>query len=161
MLKYCYHKWDYNKKSLQEAIQKDKNINSCDYAYLVKLITRYILNGSFPPRLSEYEQKWDCNNITLVCNGDYQGTQLFLIPLDTYQPSEYDYLLTYAGYGSCSGCDTLLSIQHSYGYGEKLPNERQVKEYMDLCKDLVTNMVKPYNSGWRNESMFDHVKMED
>lgn len=161
MLKYCYHTWDYNKDRLQEAIQMDKNINSCDYAYLVKLVTRYILNGALPPRLSEYEQRWDYDNITTVDNGDYQGTLLFLIPRDWYQPSEYDYLLTYAGYGSCSGCDSLLSIQECYRFSDDLPTEEQVKEYMDLCKDLITNMVKPYNNGWRQEELFEQVTVED
>jgi hypothetical protein len=29
---------------------------------------------------------------------------------------------------------------------------------MSLCKDLVCNTVKPYNSGWRNEEIFDSVE---
>lgn len=160
MLKYCYHKWDCNKNGLREVIRNDKNINSCDYVYLVKLITRYILNGEFPPEISGDDQSWDYENITTVDNGEYQGTLLFLIPRTCYQPSEYDYLLTYAGYGSCSGCDSLLSIQEYYRYEDDLPSENQVKEYMELCKGLVTNMVKPFNDGWREDSLFDHVKME-
>lgn len=161
MLKYCYHKWDCNKNGLREVIRNDKNINSCDYKYLVKLVTRYILNGEFPSKLSKGNWKWDAENITEVDNGDYQGTLLFLIPRDCYQPSEYEYLLTYAGYGSCSGCDSLLNIQECYRFEEELPSEEQVKEYMELCKDLVTNMVKPYNNGWRQDDLFDQVTVED
>ena len=81
MLKYCYHKWDYNKDRLKEAIREDKYINECDYIYLVKLVTKYILNGKFPPELDKWESGWDCNKITVIDNGDYQGTQLFLFPL--------------------------------------------------------------------------------
>lgn len=145
---------------MKEAIREDKYINECDYIYLVKLVTKYILNGNFPPELDKWEEGWDSKKVTVVDNGDYQGTQLFLIPMDTYQPCEFEYLLTYVGYGSCSGCDTLMHIQHSLGYSDELPNEEQVKVYMELCKDLVTNMVKPYNCGWREDTLFDHVKME-
>jgi hypothetical protein len=157
MLKYCYHKWDCNKNGLREVIRNDKNINSCDYLYLVKLVTKYILNGEFPSEISGDDQRWDSENITTVDNGDYQGTLLFFIPRNWYQPSEYDYLLTYASYGSCSGCDSLMGIQEFYRFSDDLPTEEQVKEYMNLCKDLVTNMVKPYNNGWRYDDLFEHV----
>lgn len=160
MLKYCYHKWDYNKERLQEAIKNDTKINGCEYEYLVKLVTRYILNGELPPEFYDQEKRWDYDNITKIDNGDYQGTLLFLIPKDWYQPAEYDYLLTYVGYGSCSGCDTLLNIQEGYRYDSDLPTEKQVREYMDLCRHLVSNIVKPYNNGWRNDEMFEHIKME-
>ena len=64
--------------------------------------------------------------------------------------------MTYVDYGSCSGCDTLQSIQ-SFS-GDK-PTDSQLKDYMTLCKDLVCNMVKPFKSGWRNsEGEFDEVE---
>lgn len=150
MLKYCLNKWNQNKDLLKNKLEKDSSLNSCEYSYLVKLVVDYILNPG------EEDSKWDSNNITVVDNGDYQGTQLFLIPVDTYKPSEYEYLMTYAGYGSCSGCDTLLSIQE---YGEELLTEGQVKCFMQLCKDLVTSIIKPYNGGWRWEEEFDEVEM--
>ena len=93
-------------------------------------------------------------------NGDYQGTLLFLIPCDTYQPSEYEYLLTYVGYGSCSGCDALMSIQSDGDYGEKLTNG-QVRDIMCLCLNIIANMIKPYNSGWRNEEQFNTVEFKE
>ena len=130
----------------------DKKINDCNYDYLEKLVVKYILN-------QPGDDDWDHFNedkLTVIDNGDYQGTMLFMIPRKRYQPSEYDYLITYAGYGSCSYCDTLLSIQ-SCG-DELLPTEKQVNDYMILCKDLVCNIVKPYNSGWREDEDFDEVK---
>lgn len=149
MLKYCLNKWNQNKDLLKNKLEKDTSLNSCEYSYLVKLVVEYILNHG------EENRKLDSDRITMVDNGDYQGTQLFLIPFDTYQPCEYDYLMTYAGYGSCSGCDTLLSIQ---GYGDELLTENQVKLFMSLCKDLVTSIIKPYNFGWRWEDDFDEVE---
>jgi hypothetical protein len=144
MLKYCLKKWDNHKDELEKVLRADGTLNYCEYSYLVKLVVKYILNGD--------GKEWDAERITVVDNGDYQGTQLFLIPEDTYQPSEYEYLMTYVGYGSCSGCDTLLSIQD---WKEKTLTERQVKDFMALCKDLVTNMIKPYNTGWRNKEEFE------
>ena len=100
MIKYCLNRWNENHQKLRQQLETDTSLNGCDYKYLVELVTKFILG-----------KEWDAENITVVDNGDYQGTQLFLIPEDTYQPSESEYLMTYVGYGSCSGCDTLQAIQ--------------------------------------------------
>lgn len=148
MIKYCLKKWNRNKWELEEALKNDANLNSCDYEYLLKLVVENILNDG------SNSDTWDSTKITIIDNGDYQGTILFLIPKKTYQPSEYEYLMTYVGYGSCSGCDTLLSIQ---SWDDKKITEQQLKEFMLLCKDMVCNMIKPFNSGWRNEEEFETV----
>ena len=41
---------------------------------------------------------------------------------------------SYTYYGSCSGCDTLMGINH---YGEGLPSKEQMEKYMTLCLHLV------------------------
>ena len=153
MIKYCLDKWNENHKRLEEVLASDTTLNSCDYQYLVELVVEHILNGCEGVCCG----KWDKEHITRVDDGDYQGTLLFLIPKKTYQPSEYEYLMTYAGYGSCSGCDALKAIQE---WGEKPPEDWQIEDFMALCKDLVTNMVKPYNNGWRYEEEFETVTME-
>lgn len=107
MIKYCLDRWNKNQQTLRDQLEKDTSLNFCDYKYLVELVTRYILGHG-----------WDAENITVVDDGDYQGTQLFLIPEDTYQPSEYQYLMTYVGYGSCSGCDTLMIKPYNIGWRE-------------------------------------------
>ena len=147
MLKYCLQKWNDNKDLLEQRIRNDPDMNSCDYVDLVRLVVDYVLNPY------EYD-RWDSENITVIDNGDYQGTQLYLIPRETYQPAEYEYLMTYCGYGSCSGCDTLLAIR---GWDDEPLTERQVKDYMTLCRHLLMNMVKPYNGGWRSEEDFVEV----
>ena len=143
MIKYCKEQWMKNEGKLKEALLHREDLNYCSYETLVKLVVDYILNDE------EQDENWDSKNITVIDNGDYQGTELYLIPRNTYQPAEYDYLMTYVGYGSCSGCDTLQSIQC---------DEDNIDDYMTLCRDLVFNMVKPYNNGWRNENLFDEVK---
>lgn len=152
MIKYCLKKWDANKEYLEQKLKTDTSLNSCDYPYLVKLVVDNIFN------IGDNYILWDSENITVVDNGDYQGTLLFLIPAKTYQPSEHEYLMTYAGYGSCSGCDTLLGIQE---YGDKCPSDNQVRDYMTLCRDLVANTIKTYNSGWRYNKDFETVNEGD
>lgn len=150
MIKYCKEKWDKNKDELEEVLKHDRKLNNCDYSYLLELVVKYILNDED----NEYSGTWNSEKITVIDNGDYQGTLLFLIPANTYQPSEYEYLMTYVNYGSCSGCDTLLGIQ---SWDNEPPTKQQLKDYMTLCRDMVCNIIKPYNCGWRNEEEFDPV----
>ena len=74
------------------------------------------------------------DRITVIDDGNYQGTQIFIIPTNTYQPSVEDYVYTNTYYGSCSGCDTLQGIS-SYDGDE--PSEEQIKDYMELALHLL------------------------
>lgn len=152
MLKYCYEKWDKNKDRLEEALRKT-DISRVEYRDLLVLTVDNILNE---PE-STYPQ-WESKRITQIDDGDYQGTLLFLIPEDTYQPSEYEYLMTYIGYGSCSCCDTLQSIQPD---SDEETTDDDIAEFMALCKDFITNMIKPYNHGWRHDEDFEHITLEE
>ena len=151
MLKYCYEKWIENKSILEERLRTCGQLSRCDYVDLLKMTVECILNKN------EQGMLWDPEEITVINNGDYQGTLLFLIPEETYQPCEYQYLMTYVGYGSCSYCDTLQAIQP---WKESDITDETVKDFMALCKDLITNMTKPYNNGWRNKAEFEHITME-
>ena len=96
---------------------------------------------------------WDENNIISIDNGGYQGTLLFMIPRNTYQPNEGDYLLTYVSYGSCSGCDTLMSIRRIMDDENK--RETVIKDFMTLSLHLIENMIKPFESWWEDEDIYD------
>lgn len=151
MLKVLVQKWDKNKDKLQHVLETRTDLRRIDYKDLVKLTFGVIYND-------EEEQTYlNIDRITEINDGDYQGTLLFLIPLDWYQPSEYDYLMTCVGYGSCSGCDALEHIL-SYDYSEGVLTKTQVKDFMTLCKDIITNTIKPYNGGWRNDDRFDQIE---
>jgi hypothetical protein len=111
MLKFCVEQWDKNKGKLeQDIINNLKEYNDYSYKELIKKVVALVIND----KDSDYGDDWDSEHITEIDNGDYQGTLLYMIPLKTYQPAEYDYLMTYVGYGSCSGCDTLQAIQMWY-----------------------------------------------
>ena len=146
MLKIVIEKWWKNKSKLENAYRTKLGWNSCSYRDIVKETIDVILNDE--------NNEWDIGHITEIDNGDYQGTYLYLIPENTYQPSASEYLMTYVYYGSCSGCDTLLAIQE---WGEGLLKEKQIKEFMTLSLHLLENMIKPYNSGWRYNADYEQV----
>ena len=155
MIKYALKKWNDNKDALRNAIQqteKDKR-GAWDYNDIVKLVCRYIFNEN----ATNNDPKINIEGITMIDNGGYQGTLLFMIPFDTYQPMEYEYLMTYVGYGSCSGCDTLQRIQLDEMYYNVESDDDLIDDYMSLCKDIVSNTIRPYNTGWRNNMIFEPV----
>lgn len=144
MTRIMKERWDVNKDKLRAVLAERTDLNECDYEYLVKLTFETIYNTA----VTGLDRKLDLEHITVVDNGDYQGTLLFLIPFDTYQPSEHEYIMTYVGYGSCSGCDALQAVQ---GWGKEKPTEEQLNGFMDICCDLICNAIKPYNYGWRED----------
>lgn len=152
MLLYCRDKWDKNKEKLEQAILQNKELHKCDYQDLVKMVVKYILNPN-----SSKKDKYNENNITVIDNGDYQGTLLFMIPRDIYQPTASEYLLTYISYGSCAACDLLKDLKmYYYDYQNEFA-KHYINDYMMLCKDIVCNIVKPYNSGWREDERYKEI----
>ena len=154
MIKYALKKWSENKDALRNAIQQTEKDKRCfwDYNDIVKLVCRYIFNEN----VSDEDPMINVDGITMIDNGDYQGTLIFMLPFDTDQPAEYEYLMTYVGYGSCSGCDTLQRIQADDEDDDETEKDL-VDSYLSICKDIVSNTIRPYNQGWRNNGMFDSV----
>ena len=56
----------------------------------------------------------DPERIHAIDDGDYQGTRVFVVAAQGYQP--FDYWYTKVSYGSCSGCDSLLA---AWDYGHE------------------------------------------
>lgn len=79
--------------------------------------------------------KPDIERIHEIDDGDYQGTLVYVIATEGYQPNTYWYIRV--GYGSCSGCDTLEGI---WEYSDDPPNEEQVKDYMMLALHIVQGL---------------------
>jgi hypothetical protein len=147
MIKYCLEKWDKNKQALEKALTCDKELMTCDYKHLVELVVKHILNDS------QKVGDWNLENIVEIDNGNYQGTLLYVFHGCDYQPAEYDYLMTYVEYGSCSSCDILQRIQ-CFNDDIKV----HIKDFMTLCRDIVSHIVKPYNTGWRNQEEYMPVE---
>lgn len=134
MIPEVIQQWEANKHKLEEYFRTAKQSEYANsYKTILQKIIELVITG--PSDWSKY----DVSKITEVDDGDYQGTLIFLIPTDVYQPGIGDYLVTHTYYGSCSGCDTLQSICM---YSDGIANEEQVKEYMTLALHLVQKMTK-------------------
>lgn len=132
-------KWNDNKSTLENYYRTHEQKEYDTYEKIIKLIFELIINDD--------EEDFNIKRLTVIDNGDYQGTQLFIIPRNVYQPDVTDYVYTHNYYGSCSGCDTLLSISN---YSEDLPTKNQIKDYMLLSLNLIENMKYLKEEGEEN-----------
>ncbi len=80
--------------------------------------------------ITDDEVPLDPERIHTIDDGDYQGTLLYVIAAKGYQPSTY--WAVYVGYGSCSGCDTLQSIQY-----DETDAAKRVDQFMSLALHIV------------------------
>jgi hypothetical protein len=130
MIKEFVELWEKNKSNLRESLA-EKKCEDISYKTLVELIVTEILNDG---RTELDYEDYDAKKMTVIDDGDYQGTQIFIIPRNIYQPSVDEYIYTHTYYGSCSGCDTLLGI---VGYSDERPDEEQLNDLMTLCLHLL------------------------
>lgn len=101
-------------------------------------------------RVLHDEDAWDgktpsFNTIHEIDDGSYQGVLVYVIPCEDVSPYHYWYVMI--DYGSCSGCDTLERIREDYEFSDdqdnsKIPNERQINDYMTLALHVVQRIKK-------------------
>lgn len=128
--------WLCNGLKLKRWFEANKQSEYDSYQKILYKIIEIVIN----PYLKEYANyELDPSKIHEIDDGDYQGTLIYLIPYDTYQPSINEYILTAVEYGSCSACDTLLRISK---YDEDKPSKEQVHDYMLLALHMVQNCRK-------------------
>jgi len=128
MIQGLVKQWEENKHILKEYFKNTSQTEYDSYEVIVKKVFELCVPNAYN------RVGWRLDKMTVIDDGDYQGTQIFIIPADTYQPEVEDYVMTDTYYGSCSGCDTLQRIC-DYEYG--LPTEDQVVQYMTLALHLV------------------------
>ena len=159
MIRIAALQWDKNKDLLREKLATGTNFNVSSYLDLVKLTFDVIFNTNYVKNYWS-DRMLNINKITEIDDGQYQGTLMYVIPFDTYQPGADEYLMTCVSYGSCSGCDTLQYIKMlGTDYSDDaLLTEQQITAFMSLCKDLIANTIKPYNYGWRYDPDFAHTE---
>ena len=123
--------WDARKSHLEKWFKRT-NQEKLSYDVILAAIIDEVINPS-----TTDGNKYDSLKIHIIDDGDYQGCQIFIVPLKCYQPSPYQYITTYQDYGSCSGCDLLEGIRK---YDSGTPTEEQVKEYMILALHLLQRL---------------------
>lgn len=135
MLKQVVTQWDLNKKNLEKYFKETPQSEYSSYEEILRQIIIHVLNdGTGSMNLNPEE-------ISVVDDGQYQGTQIFLFHINEYQPNVEDYYWTNNFYGSCSGCDALLRISM---YEDGLPNDEQIEEYMYLSLQMIQKIKKLY-----------------
>ena len=131
MITELVKQWEENKHKLEEYFKTTKQDKYCSYEAIVRKVFEICI-----PKATNYNG-WDLEKMTIIDDGDYQGTQIFIVSTDNYQPSVEDYVMTNTYYGSCSGCDTLQAISE---YDYSLPTDEQVEEDMTLALHLVQKL---------------------
>lgn len=123
MIRKFVDAWDSRKQEVREKFEQ-KHPGS--YEDIVQAVVS-ILGGEYGAP--------DPARITCIDHGHYQGTLLFVIGAEGYQPDDYWYVKV--NYGSCSGCDTLQAICE---YSSVPPTDSQVDEYMTLALHIVQGL---------------------
>lgn len=129
--------WNYNKATLEEYLKITEMGKYDNYTTLVKLLFEKVIN---PYMEISKHKSYNLTRLHVIDDGDYQGTIIYLIPEDYYQPNSFNYVWTCVEYGSCSACDTIRGICE--GDEDELPNEQQLKEFMTLCLHLLQHFKK-------------------
>lgn len=120
---------------IEQALRDTFTTHVNDYKEIVQ---RTLMFLSEDPTDIPYGEP-DFNNIHVIDDGDYQGTLLYVIPEGSYQPDDYFYVKV--NYGSCSACDTLLSIEAMSEYGS-IVTDQQKDAYLDLCRHVAQGIKK-------------------
>lgn len=163
MIKIMAKCWETGKDALKLAIiDRIAELRSCNYIDLVKFTFETIFNKN---SCVDDDFTLNLDRITGIDDGNYQGTLLYMIPFDKYQPSAHEYFLTNIYYGSCSGCDALQHAQSLHYYDDSLPATKdEIVAFLNICECLVVNTIVPYNDGWCHRGEFEPIridKMED
>ena len=129
--------WGVNNKKLLKSFET--KIPE-DYSEVVKRLIEVVIN----PYLTQHESRGlDIDKITIVDDGDYQGTILYIIPFEAYEPTIDDYVVTYIYYGSCSFCDTFEGII-DYNNLWSNPTKEQIKNAAKEFNTLALHILQRF-----------------
>jgi hypothetical protein len=120
-------------KNKEELIAVFSAAHPSTYTDIVKSVVQILSSCAG----QEWDDRPDPERIHVIDDGDYQGTLVYVIAEQGYQPSTYWYVRI--SYGSCSGCDTLGAIRC---YGDGPQSGEQVAQYMTLALHIVQQMKK-------------------
>jgi hypothetical protein len=118
-----------DRKNELAAIYSEKHPE--DYKEIVFNVVKLLSN------VKDGYNSMDATRIHEIDDGDYQGTLMYVIAAEGYQPD--DYWFVKVGYGSCSACDTLQDIQSRTPYGDR-PTAEQIKDYITLSPHVVEGL---------------------
>lgn len=121
-------RFDNKRNEIKEALTF--LLDTCEYGVDYEDIVRIVIDA-----IHEDDGDPDPNAIHEIDDGDYQGTLLFVISEDLYQP--YDYWYVRVEYGSCSVCDTLEGILY-----DSDDREQQINDLFTLALHIFQGLNK-------------------
>ena len=89
MIKEFVECWNKYKVDLEEYFKNAKQEEYDTYEKIVKLLFDKVINKE-----ETKGRLFDIDNIKVIDDGDWQGTQIFIINLKSYQPCETEYVVT-------------------------------------------------------------------
>ena len=112
--------------------------NNPKYIDLIKHIIADVINPYLDEEYRDFpfNEKLMLDKLKVIDDGYYQGTQIFILPIDTYAPMVCEYVFTHTFYGSCSGCDALLDALSQSEYDEPL-SKNTVDDLMTISLHLI------------------------
>ncbi len=110
MITEIIKKWEENKLKLEEYFKTTKQEEYQSYEAIVRKIFEICINGSD----SKYDN-FNLEKLHVIDDGDYQGTQLFIIPKETDQPSAEDYAKRLKAMIDALGIKKMILVGHSVG----------------------------------------------
>lgn len=141
MIQWCVDAWmerkQYFKRRLESLGEDYITDWSFTYTDIVKILFEEVINPYVEDH-DDFIDGYDIDKMTVIDDGDYQGTLIFVIPEDVYQPCADEYLFTHNYYGSCSGCDTLQRAQ-------TLEYDMCIQDIMTIALNLVENLRQLYD----------------
>lgn len=120
--------FENRKNWIRDQIAKGEGLS---YQSILTIVVQAILDESDDDWYSPSPK-----NIASVDFGDYQGTTVFVIGQNSYQPTLHWYVLV--GYGSCSHCDRLQDIDKTWDKTE----EERLDQLVDLARS-ITQEIRP------------------
>lgn len=150
MIKEFVAQWWMYHQNMEQYFKSIPEISDIDYEDIVRALVENVLNCGV--------EEWYkiSTDIHVIDDGQWQGTQIFVVHRDTYHPSVDDYFFADNYYGSCSGCDTLMHITK---HKEEPATDEQVKELMQLAFDMLRNF-KPLVKDAKYRNMPVHLTEE-
>lgn len=131
MIKEFIERFQEIKPALLEQFSKEEPES---YEDIFKQTIKMMFENSEDTYSSNSETP-DPERITVIDNGDYQGTLVFVVASKSYQPS--DYWVSTVDYGSCSGCDTFQAYST---YGDN--PEESAPHTLTMALHMIESMKK-------------------
>jgi len=147
MNKIIINAWNSKQSEIKTAIQEMKR-EEFSYELLLKNALK-IMQTAYEECYEECDGP-SYERITRIDNGDYQGTLVFIVGGQCYQPAVDQHWVTSVCYGSCSGCDTMQGIKEEIpwededepGYEPKPLPEKVVDKLFTLTLHMIQKMCR-------------------